>query len=237
MELEVDPAGNSVLHKGKSAIPGCGYIVLRCTRGRHHIEPKVPEQDKEPVEEGPTTAPTKVKKFLLAQRPIKGEDTCKCHFQVYFDPTRNRWFLPHKQGGSASHLGHPKKDPELVRVRAAAVGVQATKDAIMQLKEHINSNQVSGYIDQKTGMVLEYHQVCHINKKRLQRQMLINLDKIDGDLPDKELSCAEKLINNLTANPKYSFVVLYGQYDDNRLTICQRSKKAASPSTQEVIEK
>lgn len=222
--------------KGKDVTQGWGWIILRCTRGRHHIEPKDPEQDEETVEEGPTTAPTKLKKFR-AQRPLKGEeDTCKCQFKVFFDPTSNRWYLPKRQGGNASHLGHPRKDPELVRVRATAVGVQATEDAIMQLKEHINSNQVSGYIDQKTGMTLEYHQIRHINKKRLQKQMLINLEKIDGNVPEGELSCAEKLINNLTANPKYSFVVLYGQYHDNRLTICQRSKKASSPATQEVIE-
>jgi uncharacterized protein YozE (UPF0346 family) len=121
--------------KSKDLTPGWGWIIFRCTRGRHHIEPKDEEQ-------GPTSVPTKAKNYR-AQRPIKGEDTCKCHFKVFFDPTRNRWYLPKKQGGNASHLGHRKKDPKLVRVRAATICPESTEDAVMQLKEQNHSSQVS----------------------------------------------------------------------------------------------
>jgi hypothetical protein len=238
--------------RGKGHHPNSVLSIFQCCRGVYYKKKKTKENENENNSSGsqsdqPNNVPPKLSK-KKAQRPIKGKATaCKVSFRVYFHGEHKRWYLPKKQAGCCRHSGHPRYMPDQVRVMLRSAGTKSVENALEQLQEFIAISQISGVVRQQTGMDPDYRQIWELNRKRVREQELIDLQTILGDDFDEtqieRLTPAERLIYSCQADPTTSYTLLYGDYDDDRLTVYRRNKHgqnradlASPPSDTTVVD-
>jgi len=199
--------------------PSSGYCMFTCNRYRYH-------KDSE----------SELSSKFKTNRPLKScSETCKFKFACFWSFRHHRWYLPKKQAGCASHNGHPKHEVDQVGVIASTIGLEEDELAQQLAGNHVSMSLIASIIESRIGVGLDYKQVYRRNKERLKRQLLLDFasifDSTGEPRPDENVNHtpAEKLIWRCSANPKITYTVAYGQYDDNRLTICQRSKRPGQP--------
>ncbi|CAB9518062.1 expressed unknown protein [Seminavis robusta] len=89
-------AGFKIKNKGWEKKKGCLTIV--CPRHRYY-SPKHCEESKR----------------RSTVYPIRGVDkVCPFHFQVFFNSKQSRWYIPRRQGGKITHVGHFILGPDQV---------------------------------------------------------------------------------------------------------------------------
>lgn len=165
------------------------------------------------------------------QRPIKGHCvTCKFGFRVYWSSANSRWFLPKKQGGCSFHSDHPAMEVNQIRIQLRMIGEKECELARQTLSQQIAASQITGVVDARTGIALETQQLYHLNRKRAQENIDLDLAAVlrGDDAPGgnrSSFTAAEKLIAAMSNKADHSFVVLFGEYDDDRLTIRQTFKR------------
>ena len=61
------------------------------------------------------------------RKAISLEECCPFRFNLYWDESKSRWYLPSQQRGCSEHKGHVKLAPAQVSVQSKAVGPDAIK--------------------------------------------------------------------------------------------------------------
>ena len=105
------------------------------------------------------------------------------------------------------------------------IGENECKQTRQTLGQQIAASQVSRVISNRTGVELEYGQLYHLNRKHMWEQM--NLDAaavltVRGDSAPSDgsvFAAAEKLIASMSNKPDHTYVLLFGEFDDNWLAI------------------
>lgn len=93
-------------------------VLFVCNRFRFH-KPK-------------STSAASKSKTRSSQRAVKllGEETCGFKFNVYFDGTRKRWFVPKQQAGSIEHRGHVPLPPDKVKIHHRAAVASSSSSGL-----------------------------------------------------------------------------------------------------------
>ena len=199
------------------------FVNLVCNRGRHAKTNG--ESEDEPSTEAPTGS------VFRTCRPIRGEDdTCKFGFKVLWNENHNRWCIPKEQAGCKDHNGHTHREPHECRMYAKDYGEDAMKLVIDSLQSAIRPSLIASLIDTREGHHINPKQIRHM-KKKMRDTTVIRLDMIK-ELANNEAPSdpaykptpADRLLSELESNPKYTYTVLYGQYDSDELKIYRRSK-------------
>ena len=214
--------------------PKTKYVTFKCFRGKYHDEEKSKEYvasrprnvrcpDKAPVPRGRKT-----------QRPIKGDENndtkCDFRFVVYWDEVKQRWFLPHQQGGCKDHCGHMHVNPSLIRLHSKhAIATDELKVAKDALNSKISATATAQLIKTRTGEELEWQQVQYLKTK----------DKNDLVMNAKgaQATAVDRLFANLRNDPEKSFVALFAESDKSGLlTIKTKKVNANGAETIEAFE-
>ena len=225
--------------------PKKNYATFFCVRGRHYQKnpPKNQAVDEaadetvEPPPEAPELEPPAIPVVnsgapaaVKSQRPVKGVHTkCNFRFNVYWDPTSSRWFLPKEQRGNANHCGHGQTPSELLRVRAKTTGLDAIELAQQALSAQIRAASVQALLRERTGIELETSQIRHINRKAVNESLRLNMAETGhpgGDDPDYHPTAADRLLLNLDNCPTASYVVIFADCETDSLRIRARSKNS-----------
>ena len=90
--------GFNLVLKGYEKSQGCA--IFACQRHRFHTQRTNPEAT---YADDPDTQPAKKKNNT--NRPVKDEqeETCKFRFSVFWDESKQRWYLPLQQLGNCHH--------------------------------------------------------------------------------------------------------------------------------------
>ena len=195
------------------------FVHLVCNRGRHA------KSTGESAEEAPTGS------VFRTCRPIRGEDdTCKFGFKVFWNETHKRWCIPKEQSGCKDHNGHTHREPHECRMYAKDYGEDAMQLVIDSLQSAIRPSLIASLIDTREGHHINPKQIRHM-KKKLRDTTVIRLDVIEelanngaASDPTYQPTPADRLLSELESNPKYTYTVLYGQYESDELKIYRRSK-------------
>ena len=150
---------------------------------------------------------------------------CPFTFGVYWHPIVQRWFIPKQQSGCVKHCGHLKRTSDQVRIGKNHVPSKDQKLMHDLLSSHFVAPAVSTVIYNRSGIDLEPYQIYDMHKT-LKDSIFLNqrpgFRKENGH--NARPTAADSLLANLDANPRASYIVLYGDYDSNLLTIRRRSK-------------
>ena len=148
-------------------------VIFGCQKGRYlKSEAKsgsVASQDDDDTDSVAPSEATSVaseprsasKRKWRAQRPQRymGVETCKCRFNVCFDPQNKRWFIPRLGPGTLSHNDHVQKDPKEIRSRSKVVGEKEFELAFQMLRQFTGVAPTAGVVSERTGVDLEMSQI------------------------------------------------------------------------------
>ena len=117
-----------------------GFLRIACTRHRHYQEDV--RMSKHVSQERTKKPHLNVAHQKRSQRPQKnneGAEGSKCPFgfTVFWNSQHNRWFLPKKQAGCSSHLGHPHLCQDEIRH-----GVNMTGEDNIELTQQAFSSEI-----------------------------------------------------------------------------------------------
>ena len=92
--------------------------------------------------------------------------TCKFRFQVFWDESHSRWFLPMKQSGCTRHFGHLPIESSLIRMKTShAISSLELGVANNSLQSDIAATQTAALVATRTGEELEWHQLHYLKTK------------------------------------------------------------------------
>jgi hypothetical protein len=182
------------------------------------------------------------KKEMVARRvktnkPVDSSLTdvvlCPFRFCVCWDPERCRWYLPKKQTGVSHHCGHPKRLPEQIRIRTNKLGEDQIKRITNCLNVFVQSSSISDLTYLETGVDIEQSQIQY-HRKKIKQQFY--LSAVPGNVAHADSTAADRLLANLEADPHSSYIVLYGSYESNLLTIYRKVKTTTAPTTLSAVD-
>ncbi len=209
--------GFNLMSKGWEGSHSCIRFV--CNRGKHYRR-KPPEAGKVPTDRISRTC-----------RPIRGEtETCKFSFKVWWDGDLNRWYFPKAQAGCKHHTGHTHREPHECRLLAKDYGEDVIQTIIDALQSSIRPAQIQALISTQTGHGMDRKQIAHL-KKQIRESTEINMaviESIAGNGPivgEYQPTPADRLLSELETSPKYSYTLLYAQYDTDELKVYRRDKR------------
>ena len=193
------------------------YLPFICNRGRAHKEKKTEANNKY---------------IARTCRPIRGEDeeTCKYSFKVWWNEEHQRWCIPKEQAGCKDHNGHTHREPHECRMYAKDYGKDALELIVDGFQSAICPSMIASLIDTREGHAIDASQIRHL-KKKMRDATHIRMDVIkdmangrENPDPTYTPTAADRLLSNLESDPKYTYTVLYGQYDSDELKVYRRTK-------------
>ena len=220
-------AGFVIHAKGWEKQRGC--IRFQCTRGRFHHEKEE----------------RKTAKVYKTIRPLPGEeDTCRFGFNVWWDESKQRWKLPKEQAGTLCHKGHIKLKPDEVKLSLKNQGKSNVERAIKHIEAEIQTSATAAYIEEETGFAVDPAQIRYQKRQKEKRAYQINMAAIarmTGDRtaevePNYNPTAADRLIADLQSDPAYTFILMFGDYDTDLLTIRKRTKRDDGQIVEEVVD-
>ena len=229
------PCGFALVAKGWEGNKGTNLkLSFRCKRGRYRKKgmdnnaQDQPEVDFDPVLTEATVQddnqPAKPKRVPTTQLPVKGgkKERCPFLFSVYWHESLERWYLPQKQQGCSSHLGHKREKSIHVPCPMSMLTQEEQKLNDDGMEENISNRAMSGLHGRRSNMLFEDHQMKY-RKTRVREEQLVNMIG-DSGITDMLQTPADKLLSRLDAMGDSSYVALYGEYDSQLLTVKQVSK-------------
>lgn len=167
---------------------------------------------------------------FTTQRPLKAKEDSRCPFifRVFWSEAHKRWFLPKKQSGNLEHNGHVQRDPNDIRLYGHHIGRNAVELAREGLSEHILASQMRSLLHRRTGVDLDERQLRHINKKSLRESLVLNADSVwtQHGVQTNVATAADRMIAHLNQDMSYGFVVIFAEYNSDKLTI--RAKRRSN---------
>ena len=210
-------AGFNICSKGWEGRSNC--LKFMCIRGRKH-KPENRTSDR----------------LFKTLRPMDGEEeTCKFGFSVWWDPVHNRWKVAKKQAGCACHNGHIQLKHNELKLNLKNQGKDNVERAIKHIESEISAAATAAYIQEESGFGCDPKAISSFRRQRQLKSYQINLQEVfrmnDSDPPtashhDYHPTAADRLLADLEADPSYSYVLMFGEYNTDLLTIRKRSKRS-----------
>ncbi|KAL7548079.1 hypothetical protein ACHAWF_011362 [Thalassiosira exigua] len=213
---------------------GCRYrkertsIRVECARRRQSDEVKSKEYASKTPRNVKDCSKPPVPRQEKTHRSIKSKNEnmpsqsiCPFNFNMFWDESHKRWFLPRKQFGSSMHVGHFKIEPQHVRLASK----HSLSDPEQQLSldcydTGMDNTSTAALIEQRTGSgsLVTWHQLRYMKNKH--KNLMLT-----GDATDNAPTPADRLVRQLSRDPSKSFVALFAEFHSGLVTIKTRSKR------------
>ena len=171
--------------------------------------------------------------MAVSKRAAKGGTgktnvACKFRFNVYWHDEFQRWYMPKQQGGCSCHTGHVFVPPYLLRHRAKTVGRRSLESSKNAFLAQVSASSVRRLINEETGIELDPSQAHDLRRKAMNESLILHIAALGSGVDPENATAADRLLAELHKNPKISYTVLFGDYDNSgSLTIKRRKRNSA----------
>ena len=213
---------------------GEGCMYLKCQRHRPYNPNTKKKMDAEEKEETESNSKKKKKKKwkkkkqeITAVRPVNPDHKCTFCLPVQWD-WEAQCFKIVGGHGTRSHCYHLPKDPVEVRRGLAAMDEEIKQQNIDMYRSGANSRFVRNYNREKHGEVISDTTLDYLRRtanKLDDKAVAVSLGD-DGNVDDKNLSDADKLLRLLKATPGVSYHAIYSVAGSSLMTSNRRDYKA-----------
>ena len=173
-------------------------------------------------------------------KPVSGlSDRCPFRFSIWWSPSEQRWFIPNKQFGCSSHLGHLQLPTQFCNARAGDLSQderQLNKDVaqsdtkfssherLLQKRNEfaLSTGKLKYLREQAKGLSINDVVTCNVGVDP------VNIKGMKNPSP------ADKLLAEFDNNPEISYIALIAEFDSGLLTIKKKRKKKGEHSFEDV---
>ena len=201
-------------------------ILFTCAKGKFHDE----EKNKEAAAKQPRKAkdPSKppVARDRKTKRPLQEDDeeTCKFSFRVYWEDSKKRWFIPHRQSGSLVHHGHSHFESKFLRIQTKhGLSLDEQKLASDCFEAQMSTTATTNLANLRSNVGLEWHQLKYLETRNKNDLVIKGMDPNDAKNVD-QVSAADRVLALLNSKPNVSFVALTGELNSGLITLKKRKK-------------
>jgi len=152
---------------------------------------------------------------------------CPFRFNIYWDQQRRRWWLPKKQSAVSHHCGHTEQTPDQIRIRTNKLGQEQLQRIKNCVETFVGCATIADLTRLESGMDIEYSQLHNLRRKVREQHYLSVVPGMEAAGPS---TSADRLLANLENDPETSYIVLYGSYESNLLTVYKKVKSTTLQS-------
>jgi hypothetical protein len=166
------------------------------------------------------------------------DDCCPFCFNVFWDTSQQRWYLPKEQRGNPNHAGHIRRTPDIAPARALDLPLDEQKLACDLNESNVPLSTMDNIIFSRNNLSLSQGKLEYLRTK----QREVELDRaLSSDFGADPIlhpkTAADRLLAHFDTDETSKYVALFGEYDSGRLTIKKKRKHKKDYKIESVEDK